>query len=251
MKKILPLLIVFCFGLTPQSKACSFYPLPFCDIVAGDSAYSTILEFTITKRLQHGIEVSVEKVWYGFEPRPTLTIWDRETIECNGGFLQELSQYGPVGTRIVAALQQIEAAQTSWEMIDDYRGSVFHFADSYLRLDGNRWKSHYSDRDEGVDIAKGKLQDFLSDCIGYTLQPQAAASIGIGPNPASTSVRVFRNWEEETLVTLFDLSGRVVAMNVLAGEEIDFSLEGIPDGVYIVQATVGEAVFRKKLVIKQ
>lgn len=251
MKKIFPFLLIAFFAVPQQSKGCSFYPAPFCDILSDDDGFSAVLEFTITKRLTNGIEVQIENVWYGFEPRATLTIWDREMIECNGGFNQELSQYGPVGTRIVAMLTKIDSPQSNWEIINDYRGSVFHFADSYLRLEGNRWKSHYSELDDGVDIGKGKLKDFLSDCMGVDLTPDAPASIGIAPNPASESVRIIRNWEEETQITLFDLSGREVAINWLAGEEIDFSLAGIPDGVYIVQATVGDAVFRKKLIIRK
>lgn len=251
MKKILLILAATLFAIPQQSQACSFYPTPFCDILSGDHDFSAVLEFTITKRLNNGIVVKVENVWYGFEPRAELTIWDREIIDCNGGFNQELSQYGPVGTRVVAMLTKIDSPQSNWEIIDDYRGSVFHFADSYLRLEGLRWKSHYSDMDEGVNIAKGKLKDFLSECMGVDLTPDAPASIGIAPNPASASVRIIRSWEEETQITLFDLSGREVAISWLAGEEIDFSLAGIPDGVYIVQATVGDAVFRKKLVIRK
>lgn len=251
MKKLLPILAIMLFAVPQQSQACSFYPTPFCDLLTDDYDFSAVLEFTITKRLNNGIVVRIENVWYGFEPRAELTIWDREIIDCNGGFSQELSQYGPVGTRIVAMLTKIDSPESNWEIVDDYRGSVFHFADSYLRLDGNRWKSHYSELDEGVDIAKGKLADFLSECIGFELTPDVPANIGIAPNPASESVRIIRSWQEVTQITLYDLSGREVAINWLAGEEIDFSLVGIPDGVYIIQAAVGDAVFRKKLIIRK
>lgn len=109
MKSIIPFFFVFLFAVPQPSRACSFYPTPFCDILSEDHDFSAVLEFTITKRLKNGIEVQIENVWFGFEPRLTLTIWDREEIDCNGTFNQELSQYGPVGTRIVAMLTKIDS----------------------------------------------------------------------------------------------------------------------------------------------
>lgn len=250
MKKLLP--FVALFGLWQvQSEACSFYPSSFCDVVqAGKEAgNASLLEFTILERFDRGVRVQIETVWYGFEPRTELTIWDRDTIFCTGGFLQETSQWGERGTRIVAMLQKIDSLETDWEVLGDYRGSVFAFTDGFLRLKNGRWKSDHPGLDIAVDIGKGRLKRFLSECIGENLTPQAPASITIAPNPASGYVNILRSWSDITEIRLFDLSGREVALGSLAGEEIAFSLTGIANGTYILVATVGETIFREKLVI--
>ena len=85
--------------------------------------------------------------------------------------------------------------------------------------------------------------------MGEDLEPQGPARITVAPNPASSYVNVLRSWSEVTEIKLLDLSGREVALGNLAGEEIELSLAGIPNGTYILVATVGGTIFREKLVI--
>lgn len=250
MKKLILLLLIVGFSQV-ETKACSFYPSAFCDVVkeGKESGNATLLEFTILEQLDRGVRVRIENVWYGFEPRTELIIWDRDTIFCNGGFIQETDQWGGEGARIVAMLQKIDSLESDWEVLGDYRGPVFSFTDGFLRLTDGRWKSDHLGLDIAVDISKGRLKRFLSECLGEDVEPQEPASITVAPNPASGSVNVLRSWSDATEIRLFDLSGREVALKSLAGEEIELSLAGIPNGTYILVASVGGTIFREKLVI--
>ncbi len=249
MKKILPLLLIGILGIG-RAVACSFYPTPFCEVVK-TTPNASLLEFTILEHLPNGIRVHIDNVWQGQEFRAEVIIWNREDIDCNGLFPQRTSQYGPVGTKIVASLMLIDTLETAWEQLGDYRGSVFAFTDGFLRLEGNRWRSAYSDLDEGVDIAEGQLSVFLSDCVGYELTPVGPATMTVGPNPADDYVRVLRNWSEDTRITLYDLSGRVVAIEIFGVEELDLSLAGIAEGIYFIESRVGQTVLRQKLVVRR
>ncbi len=238
-------------GTRASLLACSFFPMPFCQ-VASDSSFSAILEFTIVEQLNHGIRVQVDQVWLGVEFRTELIIWDREDIDCNGLFRQSTTQYGPVGTRIVAPLELIVSTNSGWEVAGDYRATTFHFTDGYLYEDGNRWKSYYQHMDESVDIPQSGLADLLIECTGFQVTPYEPGTMNLVPNPATQGVvNIQRSWSFPTDITVYDHTGRAVFAKLLTPEEVELPLQELPNGYYIVEARVGELVLRKKLVVQR
>ena len=243
--------ILLLLGTRASLLACSFYPGSFCS-VASDSTTHAILEFTIVEHLNHGIRVQVDQVWLGVEFRNELIIWDREDIDCNGNFPQSTTQYGPVGSRIVAGLELIANTASNWEVAGDYRATTFHFTDGYLYEDGNRWKSYYQHMDESVDIPQSGLADLLIECTGFQVTPYQPGTMSLVPNPATQAVvNVQRSWSAPTEVTVYDHTGRVVLAKLLTPEEVELPLRELPNGYYIVEARVGELVLRKKLVVQR
>ena len=250
MKKLFTLLL-FLAGARASLLACSFYPLGFC-LVASDSSMSAIVEFTIVEQLDHGIRVQVNQVWLGAEFRPELIIWDRQDIDCNGIFPQSTTQYGPVGTRIVAPLELILTTNSGWEVAGDYRASTFHFTDGYLYEDGQRWKSYYQGLDESIDIPQSELGALLSGCTGLELMPYQPGIMTLAPNPATQeAVKIQRSWSFPTEVTVYDHTGRIVLTRLLTSEEVELSVEALSSGCYVVESRVGKMVLRQKLMVQK
>jgi hypothetical protein len=83
------------------------------------------------------------------------------------------------------------------------------------------------------------------------------AGFGLYPNPASSIVTVAIPMENESevSVTLFDLSGKVVAQQhrVLAkgDDQMVVDVKSLPNGVYFVQVSNGENTATRKLVVQQ
>lgn len=240
--------------LPGTGQACSFYPLGFCEVAkeANLNGEAAILEFTILEHVNHGARVRVDQVWGGLEYRQELMIWDRKDFDCNGIFRQDVTHYGPVGTRIVAVLGLIDSVENGWEQTGDYLGSFFSFTDGYLRLENGRWKSHYQNFDHSVDINENKLDEYLSDCLGYQVQPYLPGQFSVAPNPVtSNTLRLLRTSNQPADVRIYDLQGRVVAVATMSAEETDLLLPHLTNGYYLLEVRMGHVILRKKILIRR
>ncbi len=72
------------------------------------------------------------------------------------------------------------------------------------------------------------------------------------PNPASTTVNIRLNTgNDETTVSLYDLSGKLVHSKALSGmAEYKMDVSGLPKGIYLVKATSGNQQWQQKLVVR-
>jgi hypothetical protein len=87
--------------------------------------------------------------------------------------------------------------------------------------------------------------------------PLNEVSIGIYPNPATTSVNLyFMTYENENVsVGIYDLSGRLIKEDdrglLRAGnQEVRISSEDIKSGLYLVKTQIGQKTFTQKLTIQ-
>jgi aminopeptidase N len=75
----------------------------------------------------------------------------------------------------------------------------------------------------------------------------------IGPNPAGDHFTIFFTHpaQDEFLVSIHDLSGRVLYENALESSKEKLTIQGMPSGVYMVSLSNGQETLRKKLVISK
>lgn len=106
--------------------------------------------------------------------------------------------------------------------------------------------------------ASGELWKFfkkfsLSESVGVGENDLASTKLKIYPQPAADVVTITIPVDEEKLweMKLYDLSGKVVkaGTNIL-GSKFLFSVNSLKQGLYIVEISSGEMVFREKMLIQ-
>jgi len=75
----------------------------------------------------------------------------------------------------------------------------------------------------------------------------------IGPNPAGDHFTIFFSHpdQDEFLVSIHDLSGRLLYENALESSAEKLTIQGMPSGIYMVSLSNGQETLRKKLVVSR
>lgn len=92
--------------------------------------------------------------------------------------------------------------------------------------------------------ANGTVYRFSKNYVGLNEMTKTSKNLEVYPNPASAEFKV--NAQIETVV-LTDMNGKTWFLSLSNGA---YSLEGIPAGVYIVEAKGKEGVYRQKLIVQ-
>jgi hypothetical protein len=85
-----------------------------------------------------------------------------------------------------------------------------------------------------------------------TYEPTPATDYSIYPNPSSglVNLEVINNGEEATVVTILDLSGRVIYNESFNGDvDTKLDLSNYTSGVYLVRIQQGGQTFVEKLML--
>ena len=88
---------------------------------------------------------------------------------------------------------------------------------------------------DGGNTVSVRFNDGTGLPLGPTLVPKAAPVFSLAPNPASTQVRI-TGTEAHQLITLLDVTGRVVRTSNEQQETRKLDLRGLPAGMYVVRA---------------
>lgn len=105
---------------------------------------------------------------------------------------------------------------------------------------------------KGATTAK-VLKTFVFNSCGISASVAKLPEIkfGVNPNPANSTASVsFRNNGLVSYITITDLTGRVVLSKNVSGETIELNLEGLNNGVYMVNAYGTDGSFGVQKLIK-
>ena len=75
--------------------------------------------------------------------------------------------------------------------------------------------------------------------------------LSVYPNPASEVINVSVNKTVEAIISVFDVTGKVVKTSLLNGVTSSFTTSGLTDGVYYVNITDGVSTSTQKVVIRK
>ncbi|MBK9338632.1 MAG: T9SS type A sorting domain-containing protein [Lewinellaceae bacterium] len=97
--------------------------------------------------------------------------------------------------------------------------------------------------------------EFVVDNIVGTTEPDWAAGLVIAPNPSSDVVwvRFSRLLNAPPIFQILDLTGRAVAVDLRHADagQLQFSVRGLPAGVYLVRLSVDQTAVTRRLVVGQ
>ncbi|MEY4572605.1 MAG: hypothetical protein RLZ10_1848 [Bacteroidota bacterium] len=75
--------------------------------------------------------------------------------------------------------------------------------------------------------------------------------LSVYPNPASEVINVSVNKTVEAIISVFDVTGKVVKTSLLNGVTSSFTTSGLTDGVYYVNITDGVSTSTQKVIIRK
>jgi hypothetical protein len=75
--------------------------------------------------------------------------------------------------------------------------------------------------------------------------------LSVYPNPASEVINVSVNKTVEAIISVFDVTGKVVKTSLLNGVSSSFTTSGLTDGVYYVNITDGVSTSTQKVIIRK
>ena len=131
---------------------------------------------------------------------------------------------------------------TSYHSLYDYPEIKSEWEWRYDRP-AQQWDSTFTQRREYYDWVD------VSKPVSITeLEPSASAALFIFPNPVSGAVIIAAASEMQQL-SIFDITGRLVASPSPAGERVVFDAGALPQGVYLVKALLRDGVVRTGKVV--
>ena len=106
--------------------------------------------------------------------------------------------------------------------------------------------------------ASGEIWKFfkkysLPEGVGIGENDLANAKLKIYPQPATDRITIEIPMSEENSweIKMFDLSGRIVKKGrTISGNKFAFSVNGLKQGLYIVEVSSGAKVFREKMLVQ-
>jgi hypothetical protein len=105
-----------------------------------------------------------------------------------------------------------------------------------------------SQRNEDTRLLPRSLADFMEPATSITEPGQP--KVVLFPNPANTAFTI-KSDERIDLVRIFDLSGRLMLEERVAGHSITLNAGNLRTGIYVVQVFSNKQIIHHKLQIQQ
>lgn len=106
---------------------------------------------------------------------------------------------------------------------------------------------------DGYEDATGNLGIKVTNLQASGVQnPEASGLLTVSPNPSSGLTHIkLGGGETIEQLQLSDLSGKLVSTLKTAGVETDLNLEGMANGLYLLQVRSGERMFTQKIMVQK
>lgn len=244
-----------CLSISPFVSSCDFYQLSFCNTGASFPE-ANIIQGKIINYLDDGIELQVFDVLRGIEQQPIITIWNGSDFDCNGPHSMAASQLGNLNDTIVAILPKIESVVNEWDVIGDYRSSLFWFHTHHVIQHGDSLFGYFTESPTLFSMHLNEYDAFAEAC-SFTptgIQTTAAAvNFSLYPNPSKQTISIdaASGNHHSMAVKLYTIDGQLSLQKTLLPYEKTINIESLSAGMYLVEIAMNGILVRKKLVVSE
>lgn len=229
------LLLGALFLVQGKADACTIIPPSFCTNANFDTT-ELVVKAKVIAHINSGVRLRILEIWRGRESRSEITVWDRESWDCNGLlFSGDAKMLFPLNATVWVSLQKVDMPNNNWEQTGDYRtpfliGQEWH---PVLTQQGTFVSGAIENGNRGsMPVALWLIK--LKSCVnGVHAQPRYPASQALRFDPVRGILQVADSMDENTEIAIFNMAGQSVMAGRPARGEI--SLHSLSPGIYVVR----------------
>ncbi len=264
MKKLV-FFICLVFFLGKSSFACSCLSQGFCQSYS--HFYQMAVSCVIVDVAEYETRLKIIQTFHGIENRDTITVWDIEPPYdpmCNDTIFGSLLAHhlGNIGDTIIVALNKIDSAKSSWQVVGDYAMPGFDGVCMTHKLSVKNgmvqgFVSGYYCAQPNSCIYSIAYDEFLvnvgacSSWVGIE-EEDISKALTVFPNPASQTISVDCGQYRARFFNLFDVSGRIQSIFFEKQDNLfSANIRKLTQGMYFLQIQLESGELSTKKFVKE
>ena len=255
MRKLISLLLLFTSGLVLQ--ACDPVFLSFCSVAEEAYPEEPIFLARVIDSNEMFREVELIEVLRGNEERPTIRVWNSDTLFCNGPFTQLAAEYGEVGDTVLGLFKLKKELDGSDVPLGDYYKPSVLSGLVALPVKNDSIKGLILDEQTYSEL---KLSEFLqtnseewSACqnIEHAINGMDEKGINIYPNPMKNKLFIELTGESHSPrkspeLNLFSINGNLLINSSNVNGYLDVS--NLLPGIYFLEINTENNKIIKRII---
>lgn len=255
------LLVGILFFMPASGHSCTIIPVSFCQTL-DELSDDLVISGVITSIDSFGIDVEVIQVLRGTENRQFIRIWDGTDIWCTDIISMAAADIGTVSDTFILILPKIEIIENDWDIIGDYRRSLWPFNATELRVENgiaHGFIEGVIPAPPGFLVYSYSYPELVSSFLENGSCPEIILSTNIPisekdiqiNSPFQTTLNLTFPAETDGTIRVYSISGVLVAQaKIEAQSNLSMQLEELENGLYVVE-WIGDRSRVLKKVVKQ
>lgn len=229
------LLLVFTV-LSLYVSACSGVQKTFCYVHSLRTSDPVICG-RISSVNANSIDLTVIDVLSGSESRSVITVWSGKDYDCNGKVSMKASDLGGTGDTVIVILPLITSAQSTFEVVGDYRRPISLFETAWVQVKNKMVTGLIAGSSSQQLMTypyagfKKHWQENSNDCTFLNLPKTAYEEIEMTVRDNNLIIDAVS--EPGLSVQIMSIDGRKMVSKVLEGETV-IDCSQLQSGIYLV-----------------